>query len=238
MNLLNFLIPSGKPLCIICRERHLKADSHYISGKLCICSDCLNSIDRFSSPAAFKCEKNLKSHIAAYPYTGVLRTAYARYKFYGEWAYADIFSQLLEECLEHFYSPGDFDMLLPVPLSQKRITERGFNQSAKMVRGIAEKFGMEYSEDSLFRIRHTKRQSGLDAKSRVSNVRGAFLADPQKVAGKSILLADDIFTLGATMRECADTLINAGAASVVGLTLFCVTPPEKNDNPPKISPSF
>lgn len=220
MNIVKLFVPKSKPMCILCRERYPKSQVYYESGGLCICGRCYEGIDKFSSPAAFKKENNLKFHICALPYGGMMRKAFKRFKFNGEWAYKDIFSQILYECLKSFWQDGDFDMIIPVPLSAERMKERGYNQSECLAKYAAEKVNVPCPTDILLRTRHTERQSELDAKTRISNVRGAFWADAEKVKGKKILLVDDIYTMGATMHECADTLRAAGAAEVAGLTLF------------------
>lgn len=224
MSILDKLISTLRRQCIICRERYPSERTYISDGRLCICTDCREKIKVFKSTAAFKQKRDLKFHVAAFPYEGVLRDAFRRYKFFGEWAYGGIFSSLMCDCLEKLWSTGDFDMIIPVPLSKERLNERGYNQSAILAKAVAERFGAEYSE-ALFRIRHTKRQSELDAKERAGNVRGAFLADSEKVCGRKILLIDDIYTMGATMCECAETLTKAGAATVAGFTLFGVVEP-------------
>lgn len=226
INIFEKLIPKNRPLCIVCRERVPGEYAHVFADNLCICEECYDRIDKFESPAAFEGRKNLKFHIAAFPYTGVLRDAFVRYKFGGERAYGRIFALLLTDCIESFWTPGDFDLIVPVPLSAERICERGYNQSALIAEYTAERLGAEYRDDLLFRTRNTERQSGLNTASRFRNVRGAFMADKTKAAGKSVLLVDDVYTIGATMSECADALFSAGAVKAAGLTLFKSVAPE------------
>lgn len=226
MSIADIFTSRNKPMCIICRERCPAERSDVLADKLCICGECGGKIRRFSSSAVFGKKRDLKFHIAAFPYEGALREAFVRYKFCGERAYGEIFSKLMCECLEKLWSPGDFEAVVPVPLSKERMNERGYNQSAILAKNIAACFGAEYSE-ALLRIRHTERQSGLDAKKRAGNVRGAFSADGEKIGGRKILLIDDIYTMGATMSECAVTLKSSGAAEVAGFSLFAAVPPEE-----------
>lgn len=112
-----------------------------------------------------------------------------------------------------------FDLVLPVPLSRARLRERGFNQAALLAAPIAARAGVALDVRSLRRTRATPPQSG-SAAARAANVRGAFgLRRPARIPGRRILLVDDVFTTGATARECARTLLAAGAASVVVYTL-------------------
>lgn len=114
-----------------------------------------------------------------------------------------------------------FDAILPVPLHPKRQAERGFNQSALLARGLACGVGLPLREDVLTRSRHTPQQVGLDAAQRRANVAGAFACRPghPALAGKRLLLVDDVCTTGATLAACAGALRAAGAREVWGLTL-------------------
>jgi ComF family protein len=109
--------------------------------------------------------------------------------------------------------------VVPVPLAAEREHERGYNQSALLARALAELAGLPYEPRGLRRVRHTHSQVGLSGDERHHNVRGAFQARPERVAGRSIVLVDDICTTGATLSACAVALCAAGAAQVWGLTL-------------------
>jgi ComF family protein len=114
---------------------------------------------------------------------------------------------------------GTFDLVVPVPLGRARLRERGFNQAALLARPIAGRAGVALDERSLRRARPTPPQAGSPA-ARAANVRDAFaLARRARVAGRRVLLVDDVFTTGATARECARTLLAGGAASVAVYTL-------------------
>lgn len=114
-----------------------------------------------------------------------------------------------------------FDAVVPVPLHPKRRAERGYNQSALLARGLARDVGLALREDVLWRWRHTPQQVGLDAAGRRANVAGAFGCRSRHpaLAGKTLLLVDDVCTTGATLAACAETLRAAGAREVWGLTL-------------------
>ena len=100
--------------------------------------------------------------------------------------------------------------------SPGRRRERGFDQSERLCMVIARELGLPV-ERLLQKTRHTKRQSELnDASMRAANASGAYsVVDPAKVAGRRILLIDDIVTTGATLAECSRVLRTAGAESVV-----------------------
>jgi competence protein ComFC len=111
------------------------------------------------------------------------------------------------------------DLIVPVPLSTRRSRERGYNQAALLARPMALALGLPYRPCALKRVRETRTQVGLSIAQRRTNVKGAFLANPTLVAGKSVILIDDVITTGATMNEAGKALKQAGASRVVALTL-------------------
>ena len=117
--------------------------------------------------------------------------------------------------------PGDqsFDVVAPVPLHWRRRLERGFNQSELLARAVARRYGLKVTP-AVRRRRSTSAQAGLSNARRRSNVTGAFrVARPEAVAGRRVLLVDDVLTTGATAAACATALKRAGARYVAVLTL-------------------
>ena len=109
------------------------------------------------------------------------------------------------------------DLVVPVPMHRRRLWLRRFNQSASLAAAVAERCGKPLSTDALQRIKPTRQQVGLSANERDRNVRGAFkVPDDHRlaVAGRSILLIDDVYTTGATVKAATRVLARAGAASV------------------------
>ena len=111
------------------------------------------------------------------------------------------------------------DLIIPVPLDKVRRKERGYNQAALLARPISWQNGVPYTDHALFRDKITKQQVGLSASERRENMSGAFRADEKWVAGKKILVIDDVITTGSTINACAAALINAGADQVYAITL-------------------
>ncbi len=109
------------------------------------------------------------------------------------------------------------DMIVPVPLHTRRLWRRRYNQSALLARAVAEAAGKPFDAIVLKRIRATEQQVGLSADARDRNVRGAFRvaqADRPAVAGRRVLLVDDVYTTGATAKACTRALLRAGAVGV------------------------
>ena len=109
------------------------------------------------------------------------------------------------------------DMLIPVPLHWRRAWHRRFNQSGALARVIGEQSGVRLRGDLLARVRATEQQVGLSRAQRASNVQGAFEVSRERrgeVAGRRVILVDDVLTSGATLDACARALLRAKAAQV------------------------
>jgi ComF family protein len=123
-------------------------------------------------------------------------------------------------------APGEM-LVVPVPLHRTKHAERGFNQARSLalsalagLRKSHPEWRLRLASTTLMRLRATESQAGLTPRQRRLNVRRAFsVSDPAAVAGKHVLVIDDIFTTGATARAAAKTLLDAGADSVWVATL-------------------
>jgi len=114
--------------------------------------------------------------------------------------------------------PGE--ILVPVPLHQKRLRERGYNQSSLLARELGKLINLPAVDDCLIRQRHAPPQARTSTVGeRQSNVAGAFACRNYRLQDKQILLVDDVSTSGATLDACAGALKAAGATSVWGLVL-------------------
>ena len=111
--------------------------------------------------------------------------------------------------------------VVPVPLHEERLRLRGFNQAAVIGREMSQALGVPLDEMSLVRVSTPRKyRTGLDAKGRRESVEGAFTVRyPRLVEGEEILLVDDVFTTGATIGACEAALGEAGAKTVLIMTL-------------------
>jgi ComF family protein len=124
----------------------------------------------------------------------------------------------------------DADLIAPVPLHWTRLWTRGYNQAGWLALAIANGLAKPYAPLALIRKRRTPSQNGLSASGRSRNVEGAFSVG-QDVAGKTVLLVDDVYTTGATLNACAKALLKAGAARVDGVALARVIKPTQVEIP-------
>lgn len=111
------------------------------------------------------------------------------------------------------------DIIIPVPLSLARFSERGYNQSSLLAKPLGLGIGIPYRPAALYKIKETPSQVGLRRELRRQNVVGVFKAGRRWVDGKNVLVVDDVTTTGATLDECAVALMEAGAAQVYGFTM-------------------
>lgn len=150
-------------------------------------------------------------------YGGVMRDCIHALKYENNQGMGEFFSDwLVEIVLEAGWMP---DLVMPVPLSAQRVNERGYNQAACLAKPLAARLGIHYHPFGMARIRDTRSQVDLSGEARRRNVAGAFEAVPEIVAGKKILLIDDVMTTGSTMEACAQALREASAEAVYCLTL-------------------
>lgn len=125
---------------------------------------------------------------------------------------------------------GYADVIVPVPLHRWRLLRRRYNQAALMGRVIGKAMAKPMIADAVLRTRATQSQGHLKAAERAQNVSRAFCINPKRrtrIAGKNVVLIDDVYTTGATVRECADVLRAGGAREVFVLTLARVIKPER-----------
>jgi ComF family protein len=112
---------------------------------------------------------------------------------------------------------AEADVIVPVPLHRFRLWMRRFNQSAALAQAVAADSGKRFAPRALRRVRATAQQVGLSASERDTNVRGAFRVMPEDrpdLAGRRVLLVDDVYTTGATVKAATRALLRGGAGAV------------------------
>ena len=145
-----------------------------------------------------------------------MRKAIHAYKYNRRPELARVLASLVGEYFAAHPLPTD--VILAVPLHELRERSRGYNQSLLLAQLLGAQTDLPVWENALTRVRATQSQTKLNAVARKANVQGAFAAD-ERVAGRHILLIDDVCTTGATMDACSVALKERGAKSVWGLAL-------------------
>lgn len=153
-------------------------------------------------------------------YEGVVGEALRLLKYeHALWIAPDM-AELLHNCMQAEFPTRTFDVVVPVPLHHVRRRERGFNQSAVLARELGRRIGCKTRPGMLRRIKPTTTQTHLTASQRLSNVKNAFESRKERwLAGRQVLLVDDVMTTGATVNACAKALKQGGATSVHVLTV-------------------
>lgn len=105
-------------------------------------------------------------------------------------------------------------VLVPVPVHRWRLAKRRYNQAGLLARAVAKASGAQLAPTALRRLRFTGNQNGKGPERRAANVAGAFAAESAALAGRPVVLVDDVLTSGATLRACAEVVLSAGATSV------------------------
>lgn len=150
---------------------------------------------------------------AAVAYGPIARHVVMRLKYGGRPGHAETIGRLMARLI-----PDDGQaVLVPVPLHRWRIWRRGYNQSALIARAVARPRGLAVLPDALVRQKHTPVLRGLGRRARARAVRGAFAVDPARraeIAGREVILIDDVHTTGATANACAAALKRSGARAV------------------------
>lgn len=160
-------------------------------------------------------------------YEGALKSAIHALKYGHKRQLAKPLGMVLHAAYRQYYDGEGIDCIIPIPLHGSRMRERGFNQAALILEswpGLLHVSGNgrmpEMDGENLVRNRKTPTQTGLGREKRRKNVKQAFsVTRPDRIRAKEILLVDDVLTTGSTVRECAKTLMAAGAKSVRVLTL-------------------
>jgi competence protein ComFC len=198
------------------------------------CLDCQDTIERVGNKICLKCGKRLKkgktcreclAHKPAYSalrsyglYRDPLRRAILRVKYQRDLGLGEVLARLLKQLVAE--SSCEAELIIPVPLSQKKLDERGYNQVDLFARPLAWSLGLPFHSRALERVHEDTSQVKLTADERRRNVIQAFRLNAMtSINGKRVLLVDDVATTGSTAEACSEVLLQGGAASVFVITL-------------------
>jgi ComF family protein len=212
--------------------------------QLSFCPDCLSQIEFIRSPLCSLCgqpfsEPGERNHIcgacllanppfsaarALGQYERVLMDVIHRFKYGGKVSLGERLGEFMADYSYPSLAIADYSLIMPVPLHPRRLRQRGFNQAMILAREISRRFSLHLDFLSLQRIICTEPQVGLGKEKREQNIKGAFhVADAGRIKGEKIILVDDVYTTGSTVKECARILMKNKADNVAVLTLARAT---------------
>jgi ComF family protein len=207
---------SGQRLCGDCAGRHAAAVPRCTRCALrlpaaALCGECLRDPPPFSRTTC----------VADYgfPWDRLI----ADFKFQGRAELAPALAALMGDAIA---DTERHTLVLPVPLARQRLAERGYNQAWELARRVARRHRLEARHDLLIRALEGLHQAELTRAERLANLRAAFVVEPRlrnQLQGRPVALVDDVLTTGATAREAARVLLQAGAATVE-VWVFARTP--------------
>lgn len=199
-----------------------------------ICVDCARKLPRLLPPICQRCGKpepgaqycpecwkkrnGIDSIRSVFIFEGIIRTAIHELKYYNLHA----ISGILGEYMALYYSQNNFaaDYLIPVPLHERRLRERGYNQSELLAQKVSSLLGVPVLNNAVVRIIDNKPQARtISINERRNNVEDIFKCEDKLVNMKNVVIIDDVCTSGATLEACAKALIKAGAQRTLGFTL-------------------
>jgi competence protein ComFC len=187
--------------CTICSRNLEKLDSNLVKEDTCF--DC----QRWENDGEWK--GVLTRNTSIYEYNDFLKQYLARFKYRGDYVLAKAFSQQIHELVKTF-NPN---LVVPIPLSKERQYERGFNQAESLIIEAGQK-----SNHLLSRM-HSEKQSKKSRSERMQNQQVFQTNSPTLIKNQVILLVDDIYTTGSTLRQASKTLKQAGAKEIFSFTI-------------------
>ncbi len=199
-----------------------------------LCYSCRQSLTRIAPPICPRCGRPQPSGIlcpdcvswpakidgirSPFRFEGVMRQAIHQLKYQNIRALVVPLAKLLQDYLRT--NAVLAEILVPVPMHQKRLRERGYNQSGLLARELGKLTNLPVVDDCLIRQRHTPPQARTSTvDERRSNIADAFVCRDQRLRDKQVLLIDDVATSGNTLDACAAALKASGATSVWGLVM-------------------
>jgi len=226
--------------CKICNQALESLNFSYI------CENCWGKVKWLKMPYCSRCGKPFPASLASQElpsllcaecrqdsspfkkifvptlYEGVMKEAIHLFKYHRK---KGIMKRLEKTLKFYFFHTADlpfskFDLVVPIPLHRKKLKERGFNQAELLARVIATHFDLKLVKNNLKRVKATKSQTSLSRKERLENIKGAFqFRNKDEFREKKIILVDDVYTTGTTVREAAKVLKKAKAREVYIFTL-------------------
>ena len=225
MSILDLFFPT-QVKCVFCNAE---------TPKFGICKKCYEALPFIKQPVCHKCggerlSKDLvciecknrhfdfESCFSIFYYKDEIQKKIVSFKQGGNKYIGYAFAWIIDEKYNELGLNEIIDVIIPVPINENRLKERGFNQSKILCNELMTTG--KVNTEVLKRVKDTPHQTGLNRENRQSNLKDGFVVTKENlINNKTILLVDDIYTTGSTLNECAKTLIKAGAKKVVAMCL-------------------
>lgn len=204
----------GREICAGCVKK-----LPYIEGRRCaICGRPVEEWERLCEDCS-SARRSFDAGMGVFYYDDIMRGAVSYLKYKGRLEYGEVLGTLMAEAASAFIKSRRIDLVVPVPVHEKRLRERGYNQAGLLAAPVSRIFGIPMDDGLLVRTGQTEAMKRLGAKGRRENLKGAFAAARGHEIPGSALIVDDIFTTGATVDECSAELKRAGCRRVFFLSL-------------------
>ena len=207
--------------CLACK-RNIPMDNFYVKdGNVGICNFCHARLPFVPIGTTYtEDDSHIELTMSVFFYSTPIKNVIKDFKFKRCKDYGVILGKYMADyIISMLSSEMEIDAIVPVPLSPRSMQERKYNQAEILSRTISEESGIMHIPDALTRAHSTINQSSLPPWKRAEYLRRLFSVSNPNISGKNILLVDDVYTTGNTVRACAETLYDAGARSIHAYTL-------------------
>ena len=222
--LISLLLPAD---CRVCQHPLEPSNTTFV------CIDCWNKIKWLKAPYCFKCSRSLPPTFKSIPtflcpecrrqnvyfnrafiptlYEGVMKKVIHLLKYNKKTGIMRTLKKIIKSYFNHLNSSlPSLDLVVPIPLHRKKLRERGFNQAELIAKVVAKHLKVRLTKGNLKRIKATTTQTSLDRKERRKNLKEAFVVkNRDEFQAKNVLLVDDVYTTGTTIKEAAKVLKEA-----------------------------
>ena len=192
-------------------------------GEGYLCKNCGKVLERY-----VECDDNFanlredieKKKLHIFQYKEIVRKLIIQYKFNNKSYLYKTFCEFIVKNKKAFDFIKSYDIIIPVPMHNKKRALRGYNQSGLIAKELAKKMKIKIFTDVLIKTKNNKVQSSLNKEDRKNNVKDVYkLVNKEKIYNKKVLIFDDIYTTGATIEACKREILKADVKQLVILTL-------------------
>lgn len=208
------IVQANTMICTTCTEQ-----VEIIEGKRCI--KCSKAFADYEYETCYDCRKQIQEYeygIALFEYHSIVDSLF-RFKYHGRCEYAMYYGAMIAHVLGTRIHRMNVDCLIPIPLHEKKLQLRGYNQAELIAKEVGTRLGIGVITDLVIRVRNTKPQKLLSGINRQNNLKKAFHIAQNDVKLDTVILVDDIYTTGNTINEVARELKKANVKTIYFITV-------------------